>query len=101
MSFGGGSGSGNLNFGINSGNSNTVGAGSGSGGTSLLETRLSEKKRELENLLQLQQLSGDLVKELQVLAGKLDTLADGTEAVAAVLQNWGNIIRAVTLASCK
>lgn len=63
--------------------------------------RLTEKQRELENLLQLQQMSASLVQELEDLEGKLQKLAGGTQAVALVLQNWGNIIRALTLASCK
>lgn len=62
--------------------------------------RLAEKQRELENLLQLQQMSASLVQELESLESSLQKLAGGTQAVALVLQNWGNIIRALTLASC-
>lgn len=63
--------------------------------------RLSDKQRELENFVQLQHMSQSLVEELEGLESKLKNLADGTQAVALVLQNWGNIMRALTLASCQ
>ncbi|CAN6602326.1 DASH complex subunit Dad2p [Trichomonascus vanleenenianus] len=64
-----------------------------------LAVKLAEKKRELDNLQQLQQSSESLVKELEALKAKLETFTDGTEAVAAVMTNWQSVLKAVTLAS--
>jgi len=36
---------------------------------------------------------------MQQLEEKLATLSDGTEAVAAVMANWGSVLRAVSMAS--
>lgn len=38
---------------------------------------------------------------MEQLEQKLGTLSDGTEAVAAVLSNWHNVLRAISMASCK
>jgi DASH complex subunit DAD2 len=38
---------------------------------------------------------------MQQLEEKLATLSDGTEAVAAVMANWGSVLRAVSMASGK
>ncbi|KAJ9631882.1 DASH complex subunit dad2 [Taxawa tesnikishii (nom. ined.)] len=38
---------------------------------------------------------------MEQLEEKLATLADGTEAVAAVLSNWHNVLRAIHMASAK
>lgn len=38
---------------------------------------------------------------MEQLEEKLGTLSDGTEAVAAVLSNWHNVLRAISMASCK
>jgi DASH complex subunit DAD2 len=38
---------------------------------------------------------------MQQLEEKLGTLSDGTEAVAAVMANWGSVLRAVSMASGK
>lgn len=64
-------------------------------------TRLAEKQRELAHFVELQNMSAELVAELELLETRLGNLATGTEKVAVVLQNWGNIARALTLASCK
>lgn len=66
-----------------------------------IATRLAEKQRELAHLVQLQEMSASLVAELELLETRLGNLTNGTEKVAVVLQNWGNIARALTLASCK
>ncbi|KAI8934082.1 hypothetical protein NX059_008845 [Plenodomus lindquistii] len=63
--------------------------------------RIAEKKAELANLKDLQALSGGLADQMQMLADKLQTLSDGTEAVAAVLSNWHNVLRAINMASTK
>jgi DASH complex subunit DAD2 len=44
-----------------------------------LTVRLAQKKQELQSLQQLQNMSADLVGQLEALQEKLDTLADGTE----------------------
>jgi len=38
---------------------------------------------------------------MESLEQKLATLNDGTEAVAMVLSNWHNVLRAISMASCK
>lgn len=65
----------------------------------ILLARIAEKKAELANLKDLQALSGGLADQMQMLADKLQTLSDGTEAVAAVLSNWHNVLRAIHMAS--
>ncbi|KAI9845172.1 MAG: hypothetical protein M1837_005057 [Sclerophora amabilis] len=72
-----------------------------SGQSSILAARIVEKKDELENLKQLRDLSAGLARQMQMLEEKLATLADGTEAVAAVLSNWHNVLRAIHMASTK
>ncbi|KAF2127280.1 hypothetical protein P153DRAFT_344781 [Dothidotthia symphoricarpi CBS 119687] len=67
----------------------------------VLLARIAEKKAELANLKDLQMLSGGLADQMQMLAEKLQTLSDGTEAVAAVLSNWHNVLRAINMASTK
>ncbi|XHF96956.1 hypothetical protein AWENTII_000565 [Aspergillus wentii] len=67
--------------------------------SSALATRIASKKAELDNLKQLCELSGALAMQVQALESKLGTLKDGTEAVACVLSNWGNVLRAISMAS--
>ncbi|KAJ5466857.1 hypothetical protein N7475_004609 [Penicillium sp. IBT 31633x] len=69
--------------------------------SSALSARIAAKKAELENLRQLRDLSGTLAVQMQALENKISTLKDGTEAVAYVLSNWDNVLRAITLASRK
>ncbi|KAJ5768815.1 DASH complex subunit DAD2 [Penicillium odoratum] len=69
--------------------------------SSALTTRIAAKKAELENLRQLRDLSGTLAMQMQALESKIATLKDGTEAVACVLANWDNVLRAISLASKK
>ncbi|KAJ5129209.1 uncharacterized protein N7515_005248 [Penicillium bovifimosum] len=69
--------------------------------SSALSARIAAKKAELENLRQLRDLSGTLAMQMQALESKISTLKDGTEAVAYVLSNWDNVLRAITLASKK
>ncbi|MCJ1456562.1 hypothetical protein MMC28_006923 [Mycoblastus sanguinarius] len=71
------------------------------GQSPMLIARINEKKAELENLKQLRDLSGGLAAQMQALGHKLSTLSDGTEAVAAVLSNWHNVLRAINMASMK
>ncbi|KAL9091679.1 MAG: hypothetical protein Q9165_004755 [Trypethelium subeluteriae] len=72
-----------------------------SGQSPVLLARINEKKIELENLQQLRDLSAGLATQMETLEEKLTTLADGTEAVAAVLSNWHNVLRAIHMASQK
>lgn len=67
--------------------------------SSLLQARINEKKQELESLKQLRDLSAGLAGQMQQLEEKLSTLSNGTEAVAAVLGNWNNVLRAIHMAS--
>ncbi|KAJ5112099.1 DASH complex subunit DAD2 [Penicillium argentinense] len=67
--------------------------------SSALSTRIAAKKAELENLRLLRDLSGTLAMQMQALESKIATLKDGTEAVACVLANWDNVLRAISLAS--
>ncbi|KAH8687243.1 DASH complex subunit Dad2-domain-containing protein [Tricladium varicosporioides] len=82
--------------GSTAGNSNSA-----SGQSPILIARINEKKAELENLKQLRDLSAGLAGQMQMLEEKLATLSDGTEAVATVLGNWHNVLRAISMASMK
>ena len=68
---------------------------------SALQARIAEKKVELESLRQLRDLSAGLAGQMQQLEERLATLGTGTEAVAAVLGNWNQVLRAVYMASGK
>ncbi|MCJ1243489.1 hypothetical protein MMC30_000686 [Trapelia coarctata] len=74
---------------------------SSSGQSPALVARINEKRAELENLKQLRELSAGLATQMEALEQKLATLSDGTEAVAAVLSNWHNVLRAINMASMK
>lgn len=67
--------------------------------SSALQSRIASKRQELENLKQLRDLSGALANQIGALETKLSTLRDGTEAVACVLANWDNVLRAISMAS--
>ncbi len=95
--------------------------------STFLQQKIADKKTELANLKDLQALSGGLADQMQMLADKLQTLSSGTEgtlrlksshqlrdttkaegraeanetspAVAAVLSNWHNVLRAINMAS--
>ncbi|KAF2840834.1 hypothetical protein M501DRAFT_930050 [Patellaria atrata CBS 101060] len=71
------------------------------GQSPVLLARIAEKKAELANLKELQVLSAGLADQMQTLEDKLATLSNGTEAVAAVLSNWHNVLRAINIASIK
>jgi len=71
------------------------------GQSPVLLARIEEKKAELENLKQLRDLSAGLAGQMKMLEEKLATLSDGTEAVATVLGNWHNVLRAISMASQK
>lgn len=69
--------------------------------SSVLAARIASKKAELDNLVQLRDMSNGLARQMEALRTKLETLKDGTEAVACVLANWDNVLRAITMASTK
>ncbi len=94
----------------------TSGNSASTGQSPVLLARINEKKVELENLKQLRDLSAGLAGQMQMLEEKLSTLSDGTEgtkvsntyqqsinllAVATVLGNWHNVLRAISMASSK
>ncbi|PLB34568.1 DASH complex subunit DAD2 [Aspergillus candidus] len=64
-----------------------------------LASRIAAKQAELDNLKQLRDMSASLAVQMQTLESKLGTLKDGTEAVACVLANWDNVLRAIGMAS--
>lgn len=72
---------------------------SSTGQSSALQARINEKKQELASLKELQSLSAGLADQMEQLEQKLATLSDGTEAVATVLSNWHNVLRAISMAS--
>ncbi|KAK1761336.1 DASH complex subunit Dad2-domain-containing protein [Echria macrotheca] len=72
-----------------------------SGQSPALVARVNEKKAELENLKELRDLSAAVASQMEALEGKLATLSDGTEAIALVLANWHNVLRAINMASAK
>lgn len=52
---------------------------SSTGQSPVLLARINEKKKELEDLKQLRDLSGNLAEQMSVLEEKLATLSNGTE----------------------
>ncbi|KAL2110668.1 hypothetical protein VUR80DRAFT_874 [Thermomyces stellatus] len=76
-------------------------SGAAPGPSPALLARIEEKKAELDNLKQLRDLSADVATQMEVLEQKLSTLSDGTEAIATVMGNWHNVLRAISMASSK
>ncbi|KAI8724586.1 DASH complex subunit DAD2 [Fusarium sp. LHS14.1] len=76
-------------------------AASSAGQSPALLQRIEEKKAELENLRELRDLSAAVATQMEALEQKLSTLSDGTEAIAAVVGNWHNVLRAINMASSK
>ncbi|EEP80857.1 predicted protein [Uncinocarpus reesii 1704] len=74
---------------------------SSSQSSSILAARVAAKKAELEDLRQLRDVSDALATQMEVLNQKLETLRDGTEAVACVMANWENVLRAINMASTR
>lgn len=64
-----------------------------------LVARIEEKKAELDNLKQLRDLSAAVASQMEALEQQLSTLSDGTEAIATVIGNWHNVLRAINMAS--
>ncbi|TWU74075.1 hypothetical protein ED733_004152 [Metarhizium rileyi] len=76
-------------------------ASSSSSQSPALLARIEEKKGELQNLRELRDLSAAVASQMEALEQKLTTLSDGTGAIAAVLSNWHNVLRAINMASAK
>lgn len=53
-----------------------------------LVARVSEKKAELENLLELRRLSAAAATQMEALEQKLATLSEGTEGWSICLSSW-------------
>lgn len=68
---------------------------------STLTLKIEEKKQEYQNLLQLKELSAKLVMQMEQLEKKMETLVNGTEVVASVLENWQNVFRIINISSAK
>ncbi|KAL1838784.1 hypothetical protein VTJ49DRAFT_2212 [Mycothermus thermophilus] len=79
----------------------SLSANLGGGQSPALLARVNEKKAELENLKELRDLSAAVAAQMEALEQKLATLSDGTEAIAMVLSNWHNVLRAISMASAK
>ncbi|OHF00363.1 DASH complex subunit Dad2 [Colletotrichum orchidophilum] len=80
------------------------GAGSqnaSTGPSPMLVARIAEKKAELEHLKDLRDLSAAVAGQMEALEQKLSTLSDGTEAIAMVISNWHNVLRAINMASAQ
>jgi DASH complex subunit DAD2 len=96
----------------------TGSAASTVGQSAALVARVNEKKAELENLKELRDLSAAVASQMEALEQKLTTLSDGTEgararpggfgytyadaeqiAIALVMANWHNVLRAINMAS--
>ncbi|CAJ2511471.1 Uu.00g070960.m01.CDS01 [Anthostomella pinea] len=88
---------GHLRQGSASGNPNAQSTGQ----SAALLARISEKKAELDNLQELRDLSAAVADQMEALELKLSTLSDGTEAIATVMGNWHNVLRAINMASAK
>lgn len=76
--------------------------GSGSSSTKEgIQQRIAQKQQEYESLLQLKAQSGSLLRSMQDLETKLDTLNNGTEAVASVLSNWASVFKAINMSTVR
>lgn len=79
-------------------------ASKGSGQSSTkegIQQRIAQKQEEYNALQQLKLQSDSLLRSMQDLETKLDTLNGGTEAVASVLANWANVFRAINISTLK
>ncbi|KAL1883098.1 hypothetical protein VTK73DRAFT_10024 [Phialemonium thermophilum] len=79
----------------------SISASISNGQPAALVARVNEKKAELENLKTLRELSAAVASQMEALEQKLSTLSGGTEAIALVMSNWHNVLRAINMASAK
>ena len=66
---------------------------------SSLQSKIEQKREELENLQELKKFTEILVKQLEQIEEKFATMADGAESVSLVLSNWKSVMNSVSLAS--
>ncbi|PWZ01389.1 hypothetical protein BCV70DRAFT_198817 [Testicularia cyperi] len=60
--------------------------------------RLVSKQAELEGLRALKDQSARMLKQLELLAEKVDLLADGGDTLASVMTSWQGVFRAIQIA---
>ena len=66
--------------------------------SSALQSRIAQKRQELQHLQQLHELSSNLAAQMTELETKLGTLRDGAEAVACVMKNWEGVLGVISMA---
>lgn len=66
-----------------------------------IQQRIAQKQQEFESLQELKLQSSTLLRSMQELESKLDTLNGGTAAVASVLSNWANVFKAINISTIK
>lgn len=66
-----------------------------------IQQRIAQKEEEHEALSQLKLLSDSLLRSMQDLKTKLETLNDGTATVASVLSNWANVFKAINMSTIR
>ncbi|WFD34301.1 DASH complex subunit dad2 [Malassezia cuniculi] len=60
--------------------------------------RIAAKQAELEALINLKNESARLAHEMTVLSERVDELASGGQAIAAVMSSWRGVFRAIQIA---
>ncbi|RDA93740.1 hypothetical protein CP533_0227 [Ophiocordyceps camponoti-saundersi (nom. inval.)] len=66
-----------------------------------LAARIEEKRAELEHLKELRDLSSAMATQMEALEQRLSTLSEGAQAIAAVMDNWHSVLRAINMASTR
>ena len=66
-----------------------------------IQQRIAVKQQEYEALSQLKLQSASLLRSMQDLETKLDTLNGGTQAVASVLANWASVFKAINMSTIR
>ncbi|KAI5951415.1 DAD2 [Candida jiufengensis] len=66
---------------------------------SAIYQKISEKRRNLEQLKQFKQLTEELNLNLDEISQQINKMKNGTESVALILQNWQRVIQSISLAS--
>lgn len=58
-----------------------------------------QKKEQIAKLQEFKNLSGKMVHQLEQVAEMIDTMSDGAENAALMLDNWQHVIKSISLAS--
>ncbi|KAI5963270.1 DAD2 [Candida pseudojiufengensis] len=66
---------------------------------SVIYQKISEKRKNLEQLKQFKQLTEELNLNLNDISNQISKMKNGTESVALILQNWQRVIQSISLAS--